>query len=111
MLPERFTAVGLRAGPDHGLLIEDPLTDDERRAVAQRCEQELELGFPMVVDGVDDAASRAFAAWPDRLYLLDLDGRVVYRSRKGADGFRPDELGRTVEQLLASQRDAPGGGR
>jgi len=111
VLPERYTGVGLRAGPDHGLLIEDPLTDDERRAVAQRCEQALELGFPMLVDGVDDSVSRAFAAWPDRLYLVDLDGRVVYKSRKGAAGFHPDELGRAVEQLLASHGDAAGGGR
>jgi hypothetical protein len=101
VLPERRTGAGVRAGPEHGLLLEDPLTDDERLALARACEEALELGFPLLVDGVDDAASRAWAGWPDRLYLVDRDGRIAYKGRKGAAGFLPDELGHAIEELVA----------
>jgi type I thyroxine 5'-deiodinase len=61
----------------------------------------MQLGFPMLVDGIDDAVNQDYAAWPDRLYLVDLDGTVVYRSGPGPFGFRPEELGAVIEDLVA----------
>ena len=49
------------------------------------------LAIPFVVDTMDDAVERAWAGWPDRLYVVDIDGVVVYRGGKGPMGFRPDE--------------------
>ena len=54
----------------------------------------------MVVDRIDDAVGQAWAAWPDRLYLVDLDGTVVYRGGKGPMGFRPDELETVLDELV-----------
>ena len=45
----------------------------------------------MVVDRIDDAVEQAYAAWPERLYLVDLDGTVLYKG-KGPMDFDPDEL-------------------
>ena len=100
-MPERLTGGWLIGGPDRRLVIEDPLTDDERREVARACEKELALGFPMIVDSVDDTVNRAYAAWPDRLYLVDLDGSVIFKGEKGPTGFLPDELGRVIDEVLA----------
>jgi type I thyroxine 5'-deiodinase len=69
--------------------------------MARTCDRTMQLGFPMLVDGIDDAVGQAYAAWPDRLYLVDLDGTVVYRSDPGPFGFRPDELEVVIEELVA----------
>ncbi len=93
--------------PERELLIEDPLTFEERLAVARECEASLGLGFPLLVDELDDAVNHAYAAWPDRLYLVDLDGTVVYRGGKGPMGFQPDELETVLQELAAFYGDGP----
>ena len=86
--------------PERSLLIEDPQTDEERLALARTCEHDLELGFPLVVDHVDDAVNQAYAAWPERLYLVDLDGSLIYKGGKGPMDFTPDELGEVLAELV-----------
>jgi hypothetical protein len=48
---------------------------------------------------MDDSVSRAYGAWPDRLYVLGADGRVIYRGGPGPFGFLPDELAKVLEGL------------
>ena len=82
-------------------LIEDPVTFEERRNVAELCMTKLALEpIPAVVDDMDDTANRAFAAWPERLYLIGQDGRVAYGSGPGPGGFLPEDLGVAIEEEL-----------
>jgi hypothetical protein len=101
VLPERQRGTWLMGAPERHLVIEDPLTEAERLALARHCETELQLGFPMVVDRMDDAVNEAYAAWPERLYLVERDGTVVYRGGKGPMDFRPDELAEVLAELTA----------
>ncbi len=82
-------------------ILEDPATLGERRAVAEVCMTKMALE-PMraVVDGLDDANNRAYGAWPDRLYLVDVDGLVAYQGRPGPMGFKPDELEAAIRAEL-----------
>ena len=74
-------------------IVEDPTTLEERREVGELCLARLALEeIPALIDGLDDRASRAYDAWPDRLALIGLDGRVAYFSTPGPVGFLPDEL-------------------
>lgn len=74
-------------------LIEDPVEFGERAEVAALCMTQLALEpIPAVVDDMEDTANRAFAAWPERLYLIGKDGKVAFGSGPGPDGFLPDEL-------------------
>jgi hypothetical protein len=79
----------------------DPQTIEERRAVAGRCDVALQYGIPTLVDGMDDAVNKAYAAWPTRLYLVGLDGRVVYGAGLGPFDFKPARLGQAIETYLA----------
>ena len=79
----------------------DPQTIEERRAVAGECETALQYGIRTYVDGMDDAVNKAYAAWPTRLYLIGLDGRVVYAGGMGPYGFKPAELKAAVENYLS----------
>ncbi len=79
----------------------DPVTMDERRAVAGRCEMSLQYGIRTYVDEMDDPVNKAYAAMPTRLYLVGLDGRVEYAGGLGPYGFRPSELKKAIDGYLA----------
>ena len=80
-------------GGDGAPIVEDPETDDEREEVATVCMTKLALDpMPALIDGIDDAVGLAYAAWPDRLYLVGTDGRIAYAGGPGPFGFDPDEL-------------------
>lgn len=78
----------------------DPKTIEERRAVAGQCEAALAYGIRTYVDEMDDRVNKAYAAMPTRLYLVGLDGRVVYAGGMGPYGFKPTELGAAIEEYL-----------
>lgn len=90
------------SGGGENPILEDPQTLDERRHVAGVCMTKLALEeLPALVDDVDDAVNVAYAAWPDRLYLVDVDGRIAYHGGRGPFGFAPDELEVAIRELLA----------
>ena len=88
---------GFRAATD----VYDPKTIEDRRAVAGRCENALQYGIPTYVDEMDDRVSKAYAALPTRLYLVGLDGQVVYAGGLGPWGFKPAGLGASIKEYLA----------
>jgi type I thyroxine 5'-deiodinase len=69
-----------------------PKTEEERALVAGACVRKLGIHIPAVLDEFGNSTEQAFTAWPDRLYLLDAQGHVAYKSRPGPFGFHPDEL-------------------
>jgi hypothetical protein len=79
----------------------DPKTIEERREAASQCETSLEYGIRTYVDEMDDAVNKAYAGWPTRLYLVGLDGRIVYAGGMGPFGFRPNELKAAIHAYLA----------
>jgi len=99
VLPERQRGTWLMGSPERTLLVETPLVPEERLALARTCAAEMGLPFPVLVDGMDDAVEQAWAAWPERLYVVDLDGTVVYRGEKGPDGFSLEELAGVLAEL------------
>jgi hypothetical protein len=84
-----------------GIAVPDPATDGERAATAQACASRLRTRIPVLVDGLDDAVGSAYGGWPDRLYLIDRDGRVAFQGEEGPFGFRPDELAAAIEAQVA----------
>jgi hypothetical protein len=80
--------------------IYDPKTFKERQEVAGRCELALQYEIPTYVDDMDDTVNKAYAALPTRMYLIGLDGRVVYAGRLGPYGFKPAELATAIEKYL-----------
>jgi len=92
------------AGSD-GAVILDPVSALERGHVASQCVADLKLPMPALIDRLDDAVGRAYVAWPDRIYLVGLDGRVSYAGEPGPAGFDPDALeGAIVEELAVIGR-------
>jgi hypothetical protein len=85
-------------------VVEEPLTFDERRKVAASCVGRLDLApIPALVDGLDDAVGRAYEAWPDRLYLIDAEGRVAYRGGPGPFGFDPEAWDAAIKAEIGAE--------
>ena len=83
-----------------------PRTYDERVKLAQTCGARLNLGFPMLVDTIDDTVGARYSGMPSRLYLIDRQGKVAYKSGRGPFGFKPAELEQSLVLLL--REDATG---
>ena len=78
----------------------NPKTMDERNAVALACVRNLNVGFPAVVDGLDNAVEEAYTGWPDRLVVVDAEGKVAYKTGAGPFGFRPEGVRKTLVDLV-----------
>jgi hypothetical protein len=81
-----------------------PQTIEERRKVAGMCEAGLQYGIRTYVDEMDDDVMTAYAAWPERLYLVGQDGRVAYAGGRGPFGFMPVELKHAISLLKEDLR-------
>ncbi len=77
-----------------------PRNEEERASIAGTCVRKLGLKFPAVLDEFGNSTERAYTGWPDRLYLIDSQGRVAYKSRPGPFGFKPDELKSALARVI-----------
>ena len=68
----------------------------QRTETAQQCMATLKLSTPTVIDREDNKVNHAYAGWPDRLYVVGVDGRITYQGGPGPKGFKVEE----VEQWL-----------
>ena len=87
-----------------GVVLRDPRSDPEREGVAQSCVRNLGIRFPALIDGIDNTVERMYTGWPDRLYLIGRDGRVVFKSAPGPFGFHPDALAAALQQTVTASR-------
>lgn len=87
-----------------GVSFAQPTTDAERREVASKCCAVLHMTIPTVVDHVDDRVGHAYSGMPDRLYLIDREGKVAYKGGRGPFGFKPGELEQQIAMMLAEDK-------
>jgi hypothetical protein len=86
------------------VLVKDPKTLAERKGVAEEFARQFKLTLPILVDTIDNQAAAAFAAWPDRIYVLDAAGRVAYKGGPGPGGFRVAEVPPVLTKLLEGKK-------
>jgi hypothetical protein len=80
------------------VLFRSPRDEEERASVAGTCVRRLGIKFPAVVDSFDNQVENAYTGWPDRLYLIGSNGRVLYKSKPGPFGFHPDDLAAAMQK-------------
>jgi type I thyroxine 5'-deiodinase len=82
------------------VLIATTKTADERDQVAGLCLTKLGIELPALVDEPDNRVERAYTGWPDRLYVIDRDGRVALKSAAGPFGFKPEDVEATLKRIV-----------
>jgi Iodothyronine deiodinase len=76
-----------------------PQTLGQRVAIANDFVKRFHYDVPIAVDGMTNAADKAYAGWPERFYIVDESGTIVYKGKVGPFGFHPEE----VEAWLAKR--------
>ena len=83
--------------------VTSPKTFAERCAVEGVCATKLALRIPAIIDNLENTTEASYTAWPDRLYVIDRNGRVAYKSKPGPFGFKPAEMELGLKQVLPVQ--------
>ncbi len=83
-----------------GILIEAAKNQEQKEEHATACTRKLDIRFPALVDNMDNTVELAYNGWPDRLYLIGKDGKILYKSGPGPAGFKPPELETAIKDVL-----------
>lgn len=75
-------------------------TMEEKHDYAMMCTRKLHLRFGAVVDGLDNAAEKAYSAWPSRVYVIGADGRVRYSSALIEEEFDAGALEKAIRSAV-----------
>jgi hypothetical protein len=91
-----------------------PKTLEQRVAIANDFTKRFKFPLPFGIDDMSNAASDAYAAWPERIYIIDESGHIAYRGGMGPFNYKPEEArgwlaaryGAVKHQAVKSPADA-----
>ena len=109
-LKEAHPADGVRPVPVPGEeAIYQPTSLVERKAVAKKCVTKLQLKLPCLVDTMDNAVGKAYDALPDRIFVVDQEGKIAVRSDWGPRQFGPglDEAAKWLAAQFPDRTNKP----
>ena len=96
---------------EESFVFNQPRVFDERKALAKVLVDRLKYRLPVAIDTLDNRTEKAFAAWPERIYILGAEGKVLYRGGMGPFGFHPDEAEKALATIVPARAASAGSGR
>jgi hypothetical protein len=84
-----------------------PKSYDQRRKLAETACSFWELPIPTLVDTMEPSVGVTYDAWPNRLYLIDAQGKLVYRGVRGPAGVNVHEGELELRKLLGITSGEP----
>jgi hypothetical protein len=84
-----------------------PKTFEERRNLAETACTFWELPIPTLVDTLEPSIGVLYQSWPNRLYLLDAQGKLAYRGVNGPQGVDVHEGELQLRKLLGMTDGEP----
>jgi peroxiredoxin len=78
---------------------------EQKLAYARDLKRLENIQFPILVDHLDGRIHRAYGVWPNALFVIDKDGRLIFRSNMANHG----ELRQFLNDLLAVEKAAAEG--
>lgn len=88
----------MKSNVDQNVCYPQPHTLSQRVAIASDFIHRFHFPLPMGVDDMNDAANHAYAGWPERIYVIDESGTIVYRGGLGPFNYRPQEVRAWLER-------------
>jgi hypothetical protein len=87
------------------VVFRQPTTFEARMEIAQKFVEVMDVKTTCLVDDIANTAGICYAAWPERLYVIDTTGRIAYKGGMGPFDFRPSEVAAFLEgRYLAGSR-------
>lgn len=62
---------------------------EERCTTAQLLIDDKKLTMPFLIDSMDNQTNLDYSAQPDRVFVVDKDGKIVVAAGRGPFGFKP----------------------
>ena len=90
------------ANAEAGIVISQHVGIEDRAVAAAMCVLRLNLKMPMALDDMGNQVEDAYRAWPDRLFVLNADGVITYRSEQGPFGFLPGDWEAAINDTIAA---------
>ena len=81
----------MKSNLDQNICYPQPTTMAQRLAIANDFTQRFHYPLPLCVDDMSNTADNAYAAWPERIYIIDTNGRIAYRGGMGPFHYNPQE--------------------
>ena len=81
------------------------ITLEQKLAHARELKRLEDVRFPIIVDHLDGRIHRAYGVWPNALFVIHKDGRLIFRSNMANDG----ELRQFLNDLFAAEKAAAEG--
>lgn len=88
-----------------GVSVAQPKTYAERKEVATQCHSLLKYSIPLLVDEIDDPTGNAYSGMPARMYVIDRNGHVAYKSGRGPFGFKTGEMEQALVMTLLDEKN------
>ncbi len=82
-------------------------TMDQRKEAANACLSSLKLTMPFLVDDMEGTVEKAYTGHPNRVYVLDRDGRVAMKGPRGPRGADITGAEKALRELLANGGTMP----
>jgi len=90
---------------ESGVIYSQPKTTEERRELARAFIDQMDVETETLLDDIDNTAMACYAAWPERLYIIGTDGRIIYKGGMGPFYFDPDEVEEILSKEFAPETD------
>ena len=85
---------------DDNIILNAPGSIEERAEIAEVCVLRLNMAMPMLLDDMTDQADRLYNALPERLYLIDGQGVVRFKTVAGSRGFEPEAWADAIADMV-----------
>jgi hypothetical protein len=83
-----------------------PKTLEQRVVIANDFTQRFKYPVPFGIDEMSNGANDAYAAWPERLYIIDESGRIAYKGGNGPFKYDPKEVRNWLAQRYGEVKHA-----
>jgi len=93
----------MKSNEKAGVVVAQPQSFAERQLVAEQCAAKLKPSIPFYVDDIADTAGNLWSAMPARLYVIDSQGKVAWKSGRGPFGFKPEEMEQALLMLQLAE--------
>lgn len=77
-----------------------PRSLSDRVAIANDFVKRFHYTIPLAVDTMGDECEKVYAGWPERFYIIDAKGTIVYKGEPGPFGYHPEEVEAWLDRNL-----------
>jgi hypothetical protein len=87
------------------VVYQQPKSFEARVGLVKTFIEKMGVKTPTLVDGIENTAMACYAAWPERIYVIDTDGTIAYKGGMGPFGFEPEEVEELLEDRFGRAKD------